>query len=530
LIFRKTPIDNRMIVCYNREKEISLHAKRKFLSKNEERNNIIMKKTTLRILTALLALLFVLTAFVGCNKKVSKNPDQAVLDAINTNQKLAEKSDLHKKFEGYAEFNSVEYNIAIGDLIGSLFSSFMGGMDVSLTSTIDLNMKMLTSDDHNYAVLALLLNDADFVRIDAHATTEELALACEALLGKTAFGAKLDDLFDLFGDQLGASMDMSLAELTEMSAKSAEITKDLEKILEKYKEVAIKALFENADATRTEETVKVGGDSVEAVIVKATVDEERFTQALKKLYETYKADTKTRETVEDILKLYGSTDADIADIYDGIEELWANNDFAEDTVELTFTIHKKNGNLMVVSLYSPEEDENISLTLGVDPVNPTYFAFDAANEFSLAYLVTENTAESYKAELSIDVEGEKVDFPISYNKTTDEYTISFEVEGQTFEILGKLTAETDIFSFSIDQMDLVIEGQPVSLKTGISLTMTKSNEKIPAMPEYTDVTEMSEEDFAELAGELQTKLNELLTLLPTDIQFLLGSLMGGGIY
>ncbi len=493
-----------------------------------------MKKTTLRILTAVLAMLFVLTAFSACGGKVSKEPDEAILDALDATEKLSAKSEAAKTLAEYSDFNSIEYNINLGDLIGSVFSAAMGGMNISLSSKLDLNMKMLTGEDRSYASLALLLNDTDFVRLDAHASSLALALASETLLGNTAYGASFENLLTWFEEQLGAELEAAevsfkdmMTEALEMSAKSAELTKELEDILGKYKKVAVEALFENADTVRTEETVTVNGESIEAVVFAATLDEGDALKTLEKIYTTYKNDTKTRATVEDLAKLYGLTDEDIAALYEEIETLCTRDDASDETVDIRFAIDAKKGNLISVSLFDIDGTEALALTLSPDPENPTYFAIELADELSLVFRVTENTEEAYAAELAITAEGETAMIPLTYNKTTDRYSLAFSAEGADLTVNGTLKAEKDMLSFSMDEISVKAEGQTVALKIGLTMTLKKSSETVPAMPEYTDLTQMTEKDFAELGAELESKLGELIMMLPTDLQFLLGSLMGG---
>jgi hypothetical protein len=53
-----------------------------------------MKKTALRILTAVLALLLMVAAFSACGKKVSKKPEDAILNALEVTEKLSAKSGI----------------------------------------------------------------------------------------------------------------------------------------------------------------------------------------------------------------------------------------------------------------------------------------------------------------------------------------------------------------------------------------------------------------------------------------------------
>lgn len=493
-----------------------------------------MKKTTLRILTAVLAMLFILTAFSACGGKVAKEPDKAILDALDATEKLSAKSEAAKTLAEYSDFNSIEYNINLGDLIGSVFSAAMGGMNISLSSKLDLNMKMLTGEDSSYASLALLLNDTDFVRLDAHASSLALALASETLLGNTAYGASFEKLFAWIEEQFGAELEAAevsfkdmMTEALEMSRKGAEISKKLGDILNKYKKIAVEALFENADTVRTEETVTVNGVTADAVVFTATIDENDALKVIEAIYTNYKNDTETRTTIEELAKLYGMTDDDIAALYKDIEDFIAEPVSSEEPAKLRFVIDKKQGNLISSSILDIDGEEVLALTLGLDPENPTYFALEIEDTLSLIYRVTENTEEEYAAELAITVEGETVRIPLTYNKTTGRYSFAFSAEGTDLTVDGTLKAQEDMLSFSMDEISVKAEGQTVALKIGLTMTLKKSGEAVPAMPEYTDLTQMTEKDFAELGAELEAKLGELMMMLPTDLQFLLGSLMGG---
>ncbi len=489
-----------------------------------------MKTTTLRILATFLALLFVLLSFSACGKKVSKNPDEAILEAINTTQKLSAKSEMAMTMERYADFNSIEYNINLSDLIGSVFSAAMGGMEVSLNSKLDLNMKMLTKDNTSFASLALLLNDTDFVRLDAHENAEKIALACEALLGDTAYGASLENLvnwiekqYDVSLEESGISFDALMTQTLEMNTK----TDELVKAFDKYKKVLIEALFENAETVRTEETVTVNGESAEAVVFTATLDEEAALKTLEKVYETYKNDAETRATVEDLVKLYGATEEDIADAYSEIEAFFEQTPESDEdeTLDIRFVINEKKGNL--VSITATFDEETLSITGSLDPENPNHFAIEFTDEFAQIYRVTENTEAKFAAEISIEAEGNKFVVPVSLDKTTDQYTLSITMEGDTIEMVGTWKTEKDLFSASLDEVRASIEGTEINIKTGHTITAKKSNEALPAMPEYTDFTKLDEKDLAELGFELENNLYTLLSLLPMELQYLFAGLMDG---
>ncbi|MBO5305834.1 MAG: hypothetical protein J6B12_03625 [Clostridia bacterium] len=489
----------------------------------------MMKKTTLRILMAVLALLLVVAAFSACGKKVSKKPEDAILNALEVTEKLSAKSELATTMEQYTGFNSLEYNIDLGGLISSVFSSAMGGMEVSLTSKLDLNLKTISAEDAAYASIAVLLNDTDLLRLDAIANTKELALACEALLEDTAYGVSYDKFLDWYEEMSGASLEESgiyLNEIMESNAKSIELMQKLGGIIDKYKETFVKALFENADTVRTEETVTVNGVSAEAVVFTATVNESDAIKVIETLYNTYKNDTETRDTIQELAKLYGSTDEDITAIYKDIEEFIAEPVTDEEPVKLRFVIDKSKGNLISTSILDVDDDELLELTLGIDPENPSYFALKIEDAFTFIYRVSENTETAYAAELTLKVEGEKIVFPISYDKTTNVYTTSFSIDGDNITVSGIAKAEQDALIFSVDDITMKIDGETVSVKLGLTATISKSEEPVPAMPEYTDFTTLSDEDLVKLEEELGVKLGELMTMLPSDLQFLLGSLMG----
>lgn len=492
-----------------------------------------MKKTT-RIFATLLALLLVLFAFASCGKKISNKPADAILDAIENTDKLAQKSELAQKTEDFAKLNAVEYSISLSGILSSILSASTGGMGITLSSDIDLKLNSQIDGTDAFTSLALLLGGSDFVSIDAYVSETDIALGSEALLGDEIYGISLEDLFALLEENLSDSLvdtGMSMEELFGTSlnanANTNEIVEKLPDLIKKYEKVIVEAIFEYADNTREEKSITVNGVTADAIVITAVISEKDFVQATNKIYNTYKNDSDARKTLEDILKLGGLTGEEIADAYTEIEAYLKEevNEDPDDTISLGFTIAKAKNALIGFSVEADEQ--TISLTTGLDPEKPDYLALEVANQASIVYRVTENTKSNYLAELSFTSGNASFTIPISYDKTTNAYSLSISAEGAEIAVTGTLKAAKDSFEFTIDRIAVKAQGQSVSIDMGLSMKMYESKDAVPAVPSYTNVGDMNETELMELVGSLSESLNELMMLLPTDIQFLLASIIGG---
>ena len=490
-----------------------------------------MKNNTLRLIAVLMATLFVLFSFASCGEKVSKNPSEAVIDAIDTTIELSEKSNAAKTLESLTKYNYAEMNLDLSELISSVLSTAMGGMQISLSSEIDLNMSALTNDDQteSKATVALLMNGTALADIDLYTDGESIALASEALLGNKALGATLEDLAAWIAKMNGSNDETGLESYKKMLTKGKELAAKLEgadKVLDKYDEVFFNAFFENAETTRTEETVTVDGVSVEAVVFTAITDENKLLDTLKAVYTTYQNDAEAKALAEALAEMFGGTDEDIADVYADIDKFFADSVKDEpDTITGRFVIDAKKGNLILVSL--ADEEFAISLTLGLDPENPTYFAFevnDNGEKDIFSFRVTEDTETTYAFELKGEFDGEKLQIPVSYNKTTKEYTVSLSIDDQNISLVGLCEQTADSLKITLDKVTIKAYGSDATITVGLSMLYKNSTEKMPKIPAYTDVTKMTDAEFNALGEELLEKLDELKTLLPSDLMYLLAML------
>ena len=489
-----------------------------------------MKNNTLRLIAVLMATLLLLCSLTACGEKVSEKPNEAVIDAMDTTKELAQKSNATKTFDTLSKYNYAEMNLDLSEFISSILSMAMGGMQVSLSSEIDLNMSSIANEDGTKAMttLGLLMNGTALADIDMYTDGEGIVLASEALLGDKALGASIKDLVSWIAEMSGTDMS-ALGNYEEMLAKGNALAAKLEgadELLGKYDDIFFNAFFENAETTRTEETVTVDGETAEAVVFTALTDENKLLDTFKAVYTTYQSDAEAKDLVESLVEMFGGTAEDIANAYAEIDGFFADSvEEDPDTITARFVIDAKKGNLILVSL--ADEEFSMALTLGLNPEKPTYCAFevdDNGEKGIFSYRVTEDTETTYAIELKGEFEGEKLDIPVTYNKTTNEYTVSLKVDGQTVELVGLYQQTADSLKITLDKVTVKADGVDASVTVGLSMLYKNSTEKVPEAPEYTDVTKMTDEEFNALGADILEKLEELKTLLPSDLMALLAML------
>lgn len=477
-----------------------------------------------------------LLSLSACGDTVSKEPDVAILNAIDTTQKLAYSSENAAFSEKLKEGFTLEMGLNLSDLFSSAIAASMGGIGISLSSKVELKTKGIVdmTKPGFFGSADLMLNDASFVNINAYLTPEEGALESEALLGKNTLGISFADLAE-FLKNLGIGGDVEIPENANTEkALAAGIstlrflmpTNDkMNEIYEKYQKLFIETLFDVCEATRTTETVTIGDESAEAVIFTVEISDKQFLQVISKIYEVYKADEETRKLVESFVVSFGASEEETAEflqsLYTELENELAKAETTGETVTARIEIAAKRGNILRFSVKS--KDDAVDVTFGVNSGLPSCIELEIDQISScIRYTYAEDNM-TRSGSCVVTQDGQTViALSVAWDMENGNYTGTGTIKDTTTIVKGSAKIDKDSYTFTVDE----ITTDNITVKVGFTMKLTAGKATVPELPEYKDISKMSEADIAMLQMALTTNIETLMKALPTDLQFLLSGILG----
>ncbi len=494
-----------------------------------------MKKTTLRIFSTVLALLMLLLSLSACGDTVSKEPDVAILNAIDTTQKLVYSGENAAFSEKLQEGFTLEMGLNLSDLLSSALTATMGGIGISLSSKVELKTKGIVdmTKPGFFGSADLMLNDASFININGYLTNKEGVVESEALLGKNTLGIAFVNLAEFLKNLGIIGGDVEIPEnVNTVEAYNAflniirflaQSSEKLNGIYEKYQKLFIETLFDICEATRTTETVTIGDESIEAVVFTTEISDKQILQVVSKIYEAYKADEETRKLVEDIVIASGMSDEEVAEflqnVYTDLENEFAKIETTGETATVRIEIAAKRGNILRCS--AKTKDDTFTVTFGVDPVLPKYAGFESNHSSCIIRINQDKTTRS--GSIVVTEDGQTAaDISLTWDLETGNYTGTGTIEDTTAIVKGIAKIDKDSYTFTVDEVTV----KDITVKVGFTLKLTAGKGTIPELPEYKDISKMGEMDVAMLQMALETNVETLMKALPSDLQFLLSGILG----
>lgn len=485
-----------------------------------------MRKIRIKTLAFLLALFTLILPLASCGQKIDSKPDIAISDAIDKTIELSAENETVKTLEKLGNAGNMEMNWELSDFVTSVISAASGGIGLSLSSKIALHMKSDLDMDKGESSgrLGIVLNDAEFIGLDFYGNKQAIAIGSNVLLGDKVLGTSIDGFTSLLESMTGDVQIPENMNETELTLTPEQI-EELKPAFESYCKLALKELYENCPAERTEETLTIQGKEVEAVVFTNSFGEQQFNDIFKSLYEAYKADAETKQLVESLLLDSGMTQAELAEGYAVLEEeLSEPAEDLETVVTLKIAIRKDKGNLLQVTVLK-NTTEFFDLLLPADPAKPDYAKLtvpDATITFEADETETEKSFSLVVSNIEdvVKLEGK-------LQKETDAYTLSLTADGTVVSLTGSFKLEKHNLLFAIDTLTIDNAGQKTSIKVGLSIAFTAGKANVAPMPAYTDITTMTPDQMNQLGNELMTALSELIPMLPKDIQTILSMIMMG---
>jgi len=392
------------------------------------------------------------------------------------------------------------------------------------------SVKVYANEKKEAAVVAEVTVD-DEVLLDAgvYVTENDLALNSKALLDEEAYGINLKNLTKNFNDsvfgphgpyELDIELDEDSDPIVEKSLKMAE---DAEALAKDIAENTLKALKKNAEMSKETVSKKFASEKVKVTAVKMAMDNETMVGFVEDMVNYASKDKKIKSFLNEYAEFMMTTtggdpdDAEdfIEDFYDALEDVDMEDveEAMEDLdleVEAIFYISKSGKSLVGLDLDFDVDGESISFTstFGPAPDKLDEISFELSapyTEYSGSYVVKEDTKQNYSAEFELDLDGDEVEGTFEWDRKGGDF--EFEID-DSYSVYG---AEGNLI-LSTKEAVLVLESiyeDDDDIDLGLTLT-AKANDKMPSMPKYTDVLEMSEDDVEDLVEDIQDTLEDLV--------------------
>jgi exonuclease VII small subunit len=300
-----------------------------------------------------------------------------------------------------------------------------------------------------------------------------------------------------------------------------DIDKDIKKIADKYEKFIIKTIEDNAEYEAETESVKVGGDKMDARVITVTIDGEAMVAIVEALCEEIVNDDELRDTVEKYVDIIQPAldeaglledDMDVMEYYDdAMEELEdavkdIDDEIPEDVaLVLEVVTPKFIPKLMKLNVITVEDDKEmnvLTLDLGKDGMKKTnHIEVSVSDDYAtVIYDISENSKSAYEAELSFEMNSAEVTVAtIEINKDKD--TFEFAVPMAELVVTGDWVTDGGETAITLDEIkvgDETIDGVTVKL-------VINEKDKMPKPLDKGDVKNIFEtkmEDFEKIVEKL----------------------------
>ena len=406
-----------------------------------------------------------------------------------------------------------------------------------------LTVKMYTDVGNAAALTANVEVEGDEI-IDAglYADQENFAAASDVLFGNEAYGISLVDFAEKFNDsEFGPDGQLSLGiEIPEDLAYSAEelekMAKDSEKVFKDIGSHLLKSMKEHADISKKKDYLDVNGSKVKVTGVKVQVDGEAMAGLMTDMIE-YLGEN---EDLEAYLYTYADYYANLMqqsgmvygyyeDAEDVIDEFYAMLEEAEDELDslseeledadvkfaLTFYIKNAGKELIGVQFDGDMDGDKVKASAIAGPSWKNLEQIevrvdDGYDDIRVNSTVQTNDKKEYSAKLKVRNDGNvTVTGEVEWDKKDGDFKI--ELENTWGSVVGAEGSLEVTSKSAVIELESVYEDSDV-MDMGISLTLNTSD-KMPAMPDYTDLLDMSADEFEALVYDLESVFNELSSML-----------------
>ena len=485
----------------------------------------VKKKGFPKVLLIVLAVLAVgAIAFFGIRAAASGKPlNKVALGAKKTAEAL-EKSAPFALAENLGNSGSVAVSIDLSKLSDVL------RMDIP--ATINLTSYADAKSSKGALVFDALLKNKSVVNGTLTFSEEEIAAACDALLGKTAYGLSFKNLAkNLPGSVLDPKSDSDYALPEEIYdwlvslkngpiAPAKELTKQGKAVAEAAAQVLLKSLEKNADITKASETISIGEKDVKTTAVTIELNGKQAAAVATDLLKWAKSDKDLKKLLTSVTDTYGplmeydgqDPDDFIDEFYEGIDdELDKMGDAEKDDLDLTcvFYVSNSGGQMVKAEITTKNDYGKIVYTLegGPDWKNPTYISVTQKNSYSkqtVTYTVEENTKSQFTAKIKVKADNTSATITFSWDKSSGDLRISSS--DLDLKLTGSMTQKGKETTIVLKKLEY--DGMTVK-DLGTTIVLSESA-KVPTISKTTDLLTLSEDDFEDLGEDVKEAVQDLV--------------------
>ena len=524
------------------------------------------------------ALLISALSLTGCKLKKASSKDQVLENAIN--KTLTAINPYPSTFD-----SSIDNAKASLLFDAQKLSITSNGEEMALPEAIkSLLLEISATSDGKALMEEILLKSGDesVLNIGLYIKDNKVALLCEQLLGAAVYGVDLST----FAENLPESTIGTMFGVTEEDVKELENTlsqipnSEYQNLAEELEKILDSAIEKNYTSTTKKEDVKIFDTTVSAQVIRLEITSKNLADMLKDIVEGVKSSKTVMGFINDMSSAFAGledtltgvvpesegTDASTNDIFDGVEEVYAEIEKSGVFAKASFAIN--NGYLIYADArlgqeksstdtttsapatttspslegvigglfgddYTEKSEEAldffVSLTFGEDPSKTSKIVADISingQNVSVSWVIDENTANTYKGKLTIafEMSGAEISFtPLSLtlDKTNGKFNVSAnlkEMAGFSLSLEGSLNTTKDSLAFTLDKIDYSMANDfmgetSFSITLGLEFKIEKASGSIK-LPEYKDILTLTEEELMEIMASVEEFAQSLSELLP----------------
>ncbi len=477
------------------------------------------------LLIAVLAVVGV-AAFFGIKALAGGSPLTRAMTGVKKSFEALEKNEYASLAKNVSESGSMTISVDLSKLADMIHAEVPAKIELTTYANVKDSKAALEIDAQ--------MKNKSILHGTFTASDEELAVACEQILGKKNYSLSFKDLsknlpksiFDPDSDTDYALPEQFYAWLVGLKngpiEPMKEIAKEAKPILEEAAKLLKTSTEKNAEITKDSETISIGDADVKTNTVTVKLNGEQAAKIMTDLLKWAKANKDRKNLITKFTTTYGPIlemeDEDIADFldefYDSIDEaLEEIEDVEKDDVNLTavFYLNKSNGQLVKAEITSKDDSGKTTYTLegGPDWKDLAYCSVsmkDPYSKMNMTYTVEENTKSQYTAKVKVKEDNDTtMSMTCSWDKSTGDLRItSSEAE---LKLTGTMTQKGKVTTIELKKLEV---GRFVSVKDlGTTITLNESA-KLPTVSKPTEVLKLSEDDIEALIEDVQDAVQELM--------------------
>lgn len=395
------------------------------------------------------------------------------------------------------------------------------GVDISGKLALDTNQVLL-------GVLAAMTSEGQTL-LDAAGYLGPQALAVDSMLLGGAFGIDLatiaqnlpgsifdpasgsayaleQDVFDQIMGLLNGEFSQNLQNNQDVTVDSDALMESINVLAEAYSDIPQEIMgmmtIESSNAS-----VVVNGKPIQVEQVRCTADAETSVAITNKLLQPLMDSTQVQDALATLIdeiaaasqQDLGATGEEIVqalveDVPSQIEEAKQELLSAGFSVSSVVCLTPDTQMPVKFAMEIQADGENIAINLLMSE-EMDFFRFELVEDgqvsSALQFVIQENSDSAFVCEFAV-IEGDTEDASLRFelNKAGKAFLLSITVDGETNSMSGFYTLSDTLFSVTVDKLD----GQ----EFGGTITLNLRSDDAIALPSFTEVTKMSEEEFTAL--------------------------------